>query len=45
VIGAGCVPRLVREFIDELKPRSLDDHCLRQLGDTPAFVDFNGAPP
>jgi pimeloyl-ACP methyl ester carboxylesterase len=45
VIGAGCMPRLVGQFIDELKPRSLDDHCLQQLGDTPAFVDFNGASP
>jgi pimeloyl-ACP methyl ester carboxylesterase len=45
VIGAGCMPRLVRQFIDELKPRALDDRCLLQLGDTPAFIDFNGSSP
>jgi pimeloyl-ACP methyl ester carboxylesterase len=45
VIAAGCMPRLVRQFIEELKPRALDDRCLLQLGDTPAFVDFNGASP
>ena len=45
VIGAGCMPRLVRQFIDGLKPRALDDRCLLQLGDTPAFIDFNGSTP
>jgi pimeloyl-ACP methyl ester carboxylesterase len=45
VIGAGCMPRLVRQFIDELKPRALDDRCLLQLGDIPAFIDFNGSTP
>jgi pimeloyl-ACP methyl ester carboxylesterase len=45
VIGAGCMPRLVVDFIQELKPRALDDRCLLQLGDTPAFIDFNGASP
>jgi pimeloyl-ACP methyl ester carboxylesterase len=45
VIGAGCMPRLVVEFIQELKPRALDDRCLLQLGDVPAFIDFNGASP
>jgi pimeloyl-ACP methyl ester carboxylesterase len=45
VITAGCMPRLVRQFIDELKPRALDDRCLLQLGDIPAFIDFNGATP
>jgi pimeloyl-ACP methyl ester carboxylesterase len=45
VIGAGCMPRLVDQFIDHLTPRSLDDHCLLELGDTPAFIDFNGPSP
>jgi hypothetical protein len=39
------MPRLVRQFIDELNPRTLDDSCLLQLGDIPAFIDFNGAAP
>jgi pimeloyl-ACP methyl ester carboxylesterase len=45
VIGAGCMPRLVDQFIDQLAPRSLDDRCLLQLGATPAFIDFNGPSP
>jgi pimeloyl-ACP methyl ester carboxylesterase len=45
VIGAGCMPRLVVEFVQELRPRALDDRCLLQLGDIPAFIDFNGASP
>jgi pimeloyl-ACP methyl ester carboxylesterase len=45
VIGAGCMPRLVDQFIDQLTPRVLDDRCLLQLGDTPAFIDFNGPSP
>ena len=45
VIGAGCMPRLVDQFVDQLMPHSLDDRCLLQLGDTPAFIDFNGPSP
>jgi pimeloyl-ACP methyl ester carboxylesterase len=45
VIGAGCMPRLVVEFVQQLKPQALDDRCLLQLGDIPAFIDFNGASP
>jgi pimeloyl-ACP methyl ester carboxylesterase len=45
VIIAGCMPKLVGEFIDELQPAKIDASCLKQLGDTPAFVDFNGAQP
>ena len=37
--------RLVVDFVQELKPRALDDRCLLQLGDIPAFIDFNGASP
>lgn len=45
VIGRGCIPRLVREFVDKLEPRTLDAKCIDSLGPTPAFVDFNGASP
>lgn len=45
VIGRGCIPRLVREFVDKLDPRALDAGCVDALGPTPAFVDFNGASP
>jgi pimeloyl-ACP methyl ester carboxylesterase len=45
VIGAGCMPKLVSQFIDDLQPGKIDADCLTELGDTPAFVDFNGPPP
>jgi pimeloyl-ACP methyl ester carboxylesterase len=45
VIGAGCMPRLVEQFVDELQPEKIDVTCLKELGDTPAFVDFNGPAP
>ncbi|HEX7327003.1 MAG TPA: alpha/beta hydrolase [Casimicrobiaceae bacterium] len=45
VIGRGCIPRLVREFVDKLEPRTLDAKCIDSLGPTPAFVTFNGASP
>jgi pimeloyl-ACP methyl ester carboxylesterase len=43
--AAGCMPKLVGEFVDDLEPSKLNASCLNALGDTPAFVDFNGAPP
>jgi pimeloyl-ACP methyl ester carboxylesterase len=45
VLAAGCMPKLVDQFIDQLTPQKLDASCLEALGDTPAFVDFNGAAP
>ena len=45
VIGRGCIPRLVADFVDHLAPKDLDAHCIDTLGPTPAFIDFNGAAP
>ncbi|MFO1506889.1 MAG: alpha/beta hydrolase [Lysobacterales bacterium] len=45
VIGRGCIPKLVGEFVDKLDPKSLDAACVERLGPVPAFVDFNGAGP
>lgn len=45
VLGRGCMPKLVEQFIDHPDPRTLDASCLDRLGPTPAFVDFNGAAP
>lgn len=45
VIGRGCIPRLVRDFVDKLDPKGLDATCIDSLGPTPAFVDFNGSSP
>jgi len=45
VIGRGCIPKLVNEFVDKLDPKQLDAKCIDALGPMPAFVDFNGAAP
>ncbi len=45
VIGRGCLPKLVAEFVDRLQPKMLDAACVDALGPTPAFIDFNGAAP
>lgn len=45
VIGAGCAPRLLKRFIEDLNPKALDIRCLDRLQATPMFIDFNGATP
>ncbi|NUO71337.1 MAG: alpha/beta hydrolase [Frateuria sp.] len=45
VIGAGCTPKLVQHFIEDLDPKKLDASCLERLQPTPLFIDFNGATP
>ena len=45
VIGRGCLPKLVSEFMDTLAPMTLDVACVDELGATPFFIDFNGAAP
>ena len=45
VLGRGCIPKVVEDFVDNLKPKDLDVKCVDQLGVTPAFIDFNGAAP
>lgn len=45
VIGRGCMPKLVEQFVTDLQPAKLDAQCLKALGPVPAFVDFNGAAP
>jgi len=45
VIGRGCIPKIVEEFVDYLAPKDLDAKCADTLGPTPAFIDFNGAAP
>jgi pimeloyl-ACP methyl ester carboxylesterase len=44
-MDAGCMPRLLREFIDRLEPKALDASCLDALGDTPFFLDYQGPAP
>ena len=43
VIGRGCIPKLVAEFVDKLDPKELDAKCVADLGPTPAYIDFNGS--
>jgi len=45
VIGRGCIPRIVEDFVDHLGPKDLDTKCADTLGPVPAFIDFNGAAP
>jgi len=45
VIAAGCMPRLVRRFVETLETTQLDAHCLDALGPVPAFIDYDGAAP
>jgi len=45
VIGAGCMPKLVKRFVEDLQPKQLDASCLDRLQPTPMFIDFNGATP
>jgi len=41
----GCMPRVVRRFIDKPDPKTLDASCLDRMGPTPMFINFNGATP
>ena len=45
VLARGCMPKLVDQFIADLKPRQLGVACLKRIGPIPAFVTFNGASP
>lgn len=45
VMSAGCMPRLIEQFIASRQPAALDDDCLHRLGGTPAFLNYNGAAP
>lgn len=43
--SVGCVPRLLKQFVDALDPKGLDASCLDVLGDTPFFLDYQGPAP
>jgi pimeloyl-ACP methyl ester carboxylesterase len=45
VVGRGCMPRLLDQFIDTANAKSLDARCLDRLAPLPVFVGFNGATP
>jgi pimeloyl-ACP methyl ester carboxylesterase len=45
VMGRGCGPKLVTEFINDAKPKDLDAKCLKDLSPAPFFLDFSGSAP
>ena len=45
VIGAGCMPKLVAQFIDSANAKALDAKCLDTLPYTPPFTSYNGWEP
>ena len=45
VIGRGCIPKVVEDFVDDLDPKDLNVKCVDALGAMPAFIGFNGAAP
>ena len=42
VIGRGCVPSLLREFVETADPDALDAECLERLAPDPFFIDLMG---
>jgi len=45
LVGTGCVPRLLEQFVQSADPQAIDAACLKALDETPPFVDANGAAP
>lgn len=45
VIGAGCMPRLLAEFLDTADPKELKVDCLKQLDYAPPFAGYYGWEP
>lgn len=45
VIGVGCMPRLMAQFIDTADAKPLDAQCLAKLPYTPPFTGFYGWEP
>ena len=45
LVGVGCVPRLLEQFVNAADPKAVDAGCLKMLGETPLFLDANGAGP
>ncbi|MCC7634473.1 alpha/beta hydrolase [Stenotrophomonas rhizophila] len=44
-LGAGCMPRLLGQFLDSTDAKALDARCLDTLSPVPAFTSFNGWEP
>ena len=45
VMGVGCMPRLIAQFVESTDPQALDAGCLDSLGYVPPFTSYNGWEP
>ncbi len=45
VLGAGCMPKLFAQFVEQADAKALDGKCLEQLAYVPPFTSFNGWEP
>jgi len=45
VMGTGCLPKLVGQFIETADARALDTGCTASIGYVPPFTTFNGREP
>lgn len=45
VLGAGCMPKLLTQFIEKANANALDATCLETLAYPAPFISFNGAGP
>ncbi|MBB1061980.1 alpha/beta hydrolase [Marilutibacter spongiae] len=45
VMGVGCMPRLIAQFIESTDPGALDASCLDSLDYVPPFTSYNGWEP
>lgn len=45
LVTVGCVPNLMRRFVQDLDPQGLDADCLEREQPTPFFLDFAGPAP
>ncbi len=45
VMGVGCMPRLIAQFIESTDPAALDASCLDSLDYVPPFTSYNGWEP
>jgi alpha-beta hydrolase superfamily lysophospholipase len=44
-INAGCMPRVLGQYIDTADAKAVDAGCLDSLSHVPAFTSFNGWEP
>ncbi len=45
VLGRGCIPKILAEFIDTASVAGLDTGCIEQLGPMAFFTGFAGPEP